>query len=292
MFLKPFVVTALAKYVAVDLNVVRELMGTSASKYTSTRSRFFSMLFDSVYRDEHELKQWVSRLNKKYSEAWWEPGSRGFPGVKTSFPLWTVGVPEMDDNEGDFHEHFWSDLIRLVTFTLVELLESSAMGTAVAIQDLFDVTVAPASVGLENVAISNHDDAYALLRIALEDEIGALPQLNTIDDVLRLRDRRQPDIRRLRQVLNEVETHARRGSPAGLIKARQEIAIAARDLTRGETADKVGQWASVLALPLVVAEPLLGIPSVGSAALSIVGGGATLLAQANKRRSTWIQVVR
>jgi len=135
-------------------------------------------------------------------------------------------------------------------------------------------------------------DAYQIVRISFENAIGCLPRLRSIEDVLRLKEKRSRDIKRLRSILNEIESSLREGKKTAIKSAENSIKKAANDLAWGNKIEKVSKWITCLSLPIGIIELLLSIPPATGLATSFVGSALTLQAENIERQNGWLQVIR
>ncbi len=187
----------------------------------------------------------------------------------------------------------WSFWFRAAMGKLLSLLDYSVEDEAVLMQSTYGMgNREPESSILEGKQMKRLTDAYQILRISIESLIGKLPRVETISDVIRLKDKKGKDITRLREVLSGIELNLRDGRLTGLSKAMAEIEKATKELNEGEDLGKVNRWTTYLSLPVGVIEAVLGLPPVAGFTLGLVGAASTLKADRAKARNDWLQIVR
>ena len=133
-------------------------------------------------------------------------------------------------------------------------------------------------------------DHFAVLRAAIAKDRGGLPRIRDIRHALALR--RDPNLRLLRAMLVEfhVEFHkvVKVGDANLVASARREVARAKRAIARREKWQRGLDWVTYLALPVGIAEVLIGAPPIADTSLSMLGAtGAPAVSRA-KRRHGWV----
>jgi hypothetical protein len=187
----------------------------------------------------------------------------------------------------------WTAMILSNVGQLMFMIERSMISGSVVLQSRFELN--KSSTDLQTAAAglrSTKEPSYGILRFAAEEAIGTLPNLETIDDVLRLKDKRANDIRRLREVLDIVDSALRESKHRALIQARDEVSRASAELTQGNNAARVNKWIGYLSLPVSVLETLFSFPPITGLTLGVFGVGASLHADSRLARSRWLQIIR
>lgn len=193
----------------------------------------------------------------------------------------------------DYLKGTWARRIMECAHELMSLLEYSVTMDAVLLQRAYPLPAAACpGVGPENMNESQLLKSYQILRVSMEQAIGSLPALDSIDDVLRLKEKRQRDIVRLRSVLNEIEDALRHGRKEVLKEAERAVRQASEDLSKGTRLMRVSKWTTYLALSIGVLETYLQSPPIASFINGVVGAVATLGSEITQRRATWVQIVR
>jgi hypothetical protein len=127
---------------------------------------------------------------------------------------------------------------------------------------------------------------FVVVRTALADDRGVLPQIRDIRHALALR--RDPHLRSLREMLVEFHRSVQQGDVKALESARREITGAKRALARRASWKRRLDWVSYFALPVGVAEALTGIPPIAGLSLAALGAtGAAAMSHAKKRHD-WV----
>lgn len=132
-------------------------------------------------------------------------------------------------------------------------------------------------------------EACGILRVSLGDAIGYIPKLDSVEQVLRMKDSKSKEIAGLNEAISELVQSLKDGHISGAQKAKQLITLASKDLARSQNIAKTETWATFLALPVTIVEILTGIPPVtGIGLASLCAGGAIYRHLSSKKR--WISI--
>ncbi len=281
MYLKPYLIDSLLK----------EQLSTKErkklKKYGFTPREFVHTLYDVSFLPDRALLK-----DKAYKQAAAFIKDDTHLTYERQKDRWTeVGV----DKEFATHliEGWWRSNIIHPVEMLMALLERSILNNAVLMQSEFKLDNANLSKMIESITTTKSiGDSYQILRISFEKTIGQLPKLNSLTEVLRLKEKRHRDITRLRSVLNEIEQSLREGRTAAINKAENELSKAAKDLSWGNTVDKVSRWTTYLSLPVSIIELYLAMPPVAGISFALLGTASTLTSNVVKAKNQWIQVLR
>lgn len=151
-----------------------------------------------------------------------------------------------------------------------------------------------AKIGYENfdTSINTYLETYKILRCELSKLIGTLPQLNSLDEVFKLKEQRKGDINNLKEVLNQLEYVLKNeGKERAIIKASHDVQKAAESLSKRNKIAPVGKWTTVFSVPISILEIIKGLPPIGLV-LSAVGTGICLADEFFKKKGGWCEVVR
>lgn len=284
MFLKPIVLNALVK----DLDPPER----QALRSGELRPRiFYSTIYDAIFsptppyvsqemlpKIRSFFEAQAEQVHVKYKPSW--EGLGLDEEYREELAMVTVKVA-------------WEGLVMFAAGTLMSLLESSVLNNAVLVQNEFRMNGLELDSGVWQKADRDRlMDSYQILRLSVEALIGTLPRLQSLEDVLRLKDKRQRDIQRLRSVLNEIEHALREGKRQALNKAEREVRQASLELARGNTLDKVSKWTTYISLPVGIIEACFGFPPIAGLTLGFIGTATTLSADVAKAKNGWLQVVR
>jgi hypothetical protein len=135
------------------------------------------------------------------------------------------------------------------------------------------------------VDVSSVADHLVVVRVALAEDRGALPRIRDIGHALALR--RDPHLGSLREMLVEFNTAAQNGDVSSLALARREVARAKRALARREKWQRALDWVTYLALPVGIAEALVGAPPIAGTSLSVLGATGAATVSRAKLRNRW-----
>lgn len=203
---------------------------------------------------------------------------------------WAKSISLSGDHERIASMHFrW---VSMAIATLFSLLDTSSANNGILLQNQFPLDTLSADFHEDADPTNTVRESYRILRLSLNEAIGELPKLKTIEDVLRLKDERERDIVRLREVVGEVETALRAGKENALTVAAREIRMAANDLNRGTSSVMISKWSTYLCLPIAAVEMYMGLPPVASITTAAVGTACTMSDDQNAAKNGWIQIVR
>ena len=151
-----------------------------------------------------------------------------------------------------------------------------------------------AKIGCGNADVSNMIKNYTNIRIECKKVIGELPHLTSLQDVITLKEKRGSDITRLRRVLGEFEETIRSaGKEQAMRKIQHDIELATRDLNRNiPRLTKVGNWTTMLSVPITVAEGLLHSLPVAGLPTGVIGAASLIGSKIMEKNSRWVQIVR
>lgn len=103
-------------------------------------------------------------------------------------------------------------------------------------------------------------EAYRILKLECSKIIGSLPTLNSIQEVINLKEQRYNDLHNLKQELSHLEDEIRRGnSQRAIEKAANDISKASKALSYGNIASKVSKWTNTFMIPVTVASFFLAL---------------------------------
>lgn len=291
MLLKDIVVRSLAKGQSRNLHDMMRVLGI-------TPKAFYNVVYTQQFGEAED----IASLNPKQVEVveryakgrlWtYVNDENRYPPVHGLVQRWLSSFGS--HTGGQILNSFFVQVPVIVTTQkLIGLLNLSSMNDAVLMQSDFDMTGFKTVAGLiqksETRSIMN---SYKLLRLSYQQLIGSLPALNSLDDVLRLKETKRKDIERLRLVVNEMEQLLRNGEIQAIQQAGKEIRQAAGELARGQNVERVGRWSTFLALPVGIIELLTGLPPVASMSIGVAGVGTTLSTEVAKAKNGWLQVLR
>lgn len=192
-------------------------------------------------------------------------------------------------------ERFFSDTSGLLC-TLYESLcwqlEISSNKDAAIIDCDFQL----ANIGCEEYTndISNSMKAYNILRIECGKIIGTLPQMNSIQEVLRIKEQRKNDIHNLKQELARLEYELRSGNPIKAVeKAAKDIEKASKALSKGNITKKVTKWTNIFSIPIEIASLYMGHPeiAIGTGVVDIIGKASSAIEASIIDKNKWFEII-
>lgn len=133
---------------------------------------------------------------------------------------------------------------------------------------------------------------YKILKIEHNKILDKLPCFDSFSEAFRFKEERKSDIRRLRNVISEIEDVLRNnGRESAVKKAENDIIKAKKELLRNSKLQKVLRWTTYFTLPVGVAEALLNSTFFGLS-ISSVGFLTQMVSDINVKRNNWLDLVR
>jgi len=117
------------------------------------------------------------------------------------------------------------------------------------------------------------NQSYDILTYSLIDVIGYLPKVDTLSQVLNMRNKKGPQLRALKNAVEEINLSFASGKKSAISKSIALIKKAEADLNRFQEINKINSWTTYISLPVAVAETLVGILPVlgmGLGTMSVV----------------------
>jgi len=132
------------------------------------------------------------------------------------------------------------------------------------------------------------DDSYWKAYQIYLEEIEIFPDLRTINDVIRLRQK--PEIKKVRNSLREWSLCIRAGEENAEKEMRKEIKNAIHKVKRLGPVKKIGWWSAVMSLPIGIAELLIGSPGIGGLILASLGTASLIYSRKMKKQNDWFLI--
>ncbi|MEB9942239.1 hypothetical protein P4K75_29205, partial [Bacillus cereus] len=109
----------------------------------------------------------------------------------------------------------------------------------------------------------NMHEVYKLCLVQMKDEIQYIPRIESIDDLLRLREKKE--IKRFREVLIEWKNLMNNGDIKLAEKIRSDILKANKEISKLDKWEKVDNWFYYLAVPTMFIPIISNVVTVGGA---------------------------
>jgi hypothetical protein len=137
-----------------------------------------------------------------------------------------------------------------------------------------------------NFALSSapNDKKLILMRFVAQD-IGTLLPPRSLAKTLRLS--KSPEADALRHKTDEWVLKLKKGELSGLDSIQRELRRAIRSLEKTKQAKGIGAFVTLAAVPIGIAEMVLGSPGVAGLALGAIGTVAEVTVRATERRYRW-----
>lgn len=142
--------------------------------------------------------------------------------------------------------------------------------------------------------VDNGLEAYRILRMECGKIIGTLPEVNSIQEVIHLKEKRHRDLHNLRQELSRLEYEIRNGnSQKAIEKAANDITKASNALSKGLVVSEVTKWTNIFSIPIGVVSLCMEQPQIAlcSGALSIIGNAARAVESSIKENNKWFEIL-
>lgn len=247
-------------------------------------SEFISDLYDTVLLNKklHNKYKEIVRINKKSFDL------RNTAYFKRADLL---ELPEMLGQK----RRFFTDVSGLIVVMFEDLCWQ------LQISSDNDSTIMNCDYQLANIGCESFDgelgpaaDAYKILRVECGKALGTLPEVKSIQEVVRLKEMRRHDIHNLKQELSRLEYEIKNsGSISAVEKAATDISKASKALSVGNAVSKVTRWTTRFLLPLTVASLFLHRPEVtfGSGVVTTIGLTTTAIGDFLSQKNNWLELL-
>ena len=178
----------------------------------------------------------------------------------------------------------------IIYYRLCLQLKISSENESFIVNSEFQLSKIGCEIYEEN--INTYMEAYKIIKCECANIIGALPHMDNIQDVILLKKERKNDIKNLQEVIGNLENVLRtEGREQAILKAANDVKKAADSLAKHKTVCKIGEWTTLLSVPIGIAEMLLG-GGFGGMGLSIIGAATCLIDKKIERDNSWCEIVR
>lgn len=247
-------------------------------------SEFISALYDTVLLNKnlHNKYKEIIRINKRSFDL------RNAEYFKHADLL---KLPEMLGPE----RRFFTDVSGLI----VTMFEDLCWQLQISSDN--DSTIMNCEYQLANIGCESSDeelelatDAYRILRVECGKALGTLPEVKSIQEVIRLKETRRHDIHNLKQELSRLEYEIKNsGSINAVEKAATDISKASKALSVGSAVSKVTRWTTRFLLPLTVASLFMQRPEVtfGSGLVTTIGLATTAIGDFLSQKNNWLELL-
>lgn len=114
----------------------------------------------------------------------------------------------------------------------------------------------------EGTEVDNMHKAFKVCLVQMKDEIQYIPKIESIDDLLRLREKKE--IKRFREVLIEWKSLMNNGDIELAEKIRSDIVKANKEISKLDKWEKIDNWFYYLAVPTMFIPIVSNLVTVGS----------------------------
>ncbi|MES2110184.1 MAG: hypothetical protein V4577_15610 [Bacteroidota bacterium] len=268
MQIKPIIIDRLKK----DFNNLYSELGLN--KFKISYSSFLSVLYDFHVITNHKttgLTQIESLIIDKYL-AYLENQI-----IKRGDALYARKRGIDEETIGRMISLTFRGIIEAEVGTLLCLLDMSSTQNGVLMQDEFKFDKVITASALPDLKEGTQIiEGYKILKLSYQKLIDTLPALNTIDDVLKLKEKKHKEIKELQQILSEIEIDLRNGRIAAIKNADSRIKKSINDLNRNQKIQKVNRWLTYISIPIGIIETILHLPPIMGFSVGAAGVGTTL----------------
>lgn len=218
-------------------------------------SSFISHLYDSILLRKKLQKKYQPyiEINKKYFD---NRNRKYYVRLRREFET----VPDAITEKGRFYTDIVNEL-QILYQTLCWQLKISNDKDAAILNSEFQL----ADIGCNEYTrdVNQGMEAYSLLRVECGHIIGSLPEANSIQEVLNIKEKRRNDIHNLRQELSRLETEIRNGnSQKAVQQAVYDINRASKALSRNNYIRAVNKWTNLFMVPASIASVYSKCPAI------------------------------
>lgn len=153
-----------------------------------------------------------------------------------------------------------------------------------------------ANIGCESFTseVDSAMNAYKILSVECRNAMGTLPEVDSIQEVIQIKEKRKHDLHNLREVLSQLEYEIKNsGSISAIKKAAKDISKASKALSVGNRVSQVTRWTNRFLLPLSVASIFMQNKEVviASGIIGVIGRTATIVGDSISQRNNWIELI-
>lgn len=241
---------------------------------------FASIMFDTIYcKNNDERTHLIEKYKKVFDYnahlAWITHGRElekiGFPRAKEFMYDGILGIIGQE-----------------IDSVLLDFAISSA-NDAIIMNPNYDIS----KLGVNSENSENVSDIYGILKVECSKFLPMLPSFASLSDVLIYKEKSKKDIKRLREVMGELELILKtKGNNAMVAKAVSSVEKAVNELNQAKSLSKVDKWSLFLSLPIAAIETMTTMPPVLSIPMTLFG----LYSYTKQKRiiqdNNWIEVIR
>lgn len=277
MYLKPAIVPVYEKILRSYFRI-----GETVGSFSDFASDLYDVILVGKGMPLRHKSFWEA--NKKYFNI---RNKHSFNDLRNKFG----SLPDILLEKRRFETDLYSWLITLYQSLCWNLKISSEKDAAI-----WDCEFQLANIGCDSYSsdISYEMEAYNILRVECSKIIGTLPEVNSIQEVIRLKENRRNDLHNLRQELSRLEYEIRNGSSLKAVeKAAKDISKASKALSRGNTVRQVTKWVNFFALPVSTASLFAEKPeiAIGSGILTVIGQTLSFVETTIKDKNKWFEMI-
>lgn len=137
-------------------------------------------------------------------------------------------------------------------------------------------------------------EAYKVLRVECAKMIGTFPEINSIQEVIQIKEKRHNDLKNLRQELSHLEYEIKNGSSKGAVEmAARDVGKASRAFSKGNTIYNVSKWLSIFTIGIGAASFYIHNPilEIGSFTLETSCSAGKAYGERVKESGNWTGIV-
>lgn len=144
----------------------------------------------------------------------------------------------------------------------------------------------------DQYSASCEQEIYSNIRINISDKIHQLPEMMTFEELLRIKENSKHDIKRLREVITELERAVFDQNINVTRKVITDLEKAVKELNWSKKLSSVSTIATYSAVPIGVAETIANVFPATGITVGIIGSATTFAANYFSKQNNWINIVR
>lgn len=144
----------------------------------------------------------------------------------------------------------------------------------------------------EDYQVERELNLYKNIRVNINDKICQLPEMINFEELLRVKEKHKKDIKRLREVLSELECDCCNKNTTISKRIINDLDKAVKELNWAEKLSSFSNMATYLSVPIGVAETILDIfPALGIS-VGVLGVSTTVATKYFVNKNNWVNAVR
>jgi len=196
-----------------------------------------------------------------------------------------------EGNHGEYYSELFDDVCRYILVKVNEIysfLHLSRTNNEIIAQNSYKFNQLQ-KCNLKKVINTNYSvDTYNIVQLNLSKMIGKFPKLNSLEDTLRIKEKKHKEISRFREVIRHIHNDITTGEFNISKRIEKEVNLSLKDMNRGETLSEVSKWCTYLSVPITIIETAAGIPPLLGLLTGTAGTSTTIKSNQLLKKSSWL----